>query len=372
MEVIIGEYAEAKVFSNDMDEYARAQVKMICDNKVSEGSKIRIMPDVHPGKIGPIGLTMTIKDKVIPGLLGIDIGCGVSMVNLNTKKIEFEKLDTIIRDYIPAGFKIRNSPHNLADNFNPLHLHCIDHINVDKAMASLGTLGGGNHFIEIDSSVTDNLSLVVHSGSRHLGVEVAKYYMDEGAKELKKKGIDIPYEMTYLEGDLFNQYIEDIKIIQDYAKLNREIIIREITKRMKIKSFSFILSIAHNYIEDTGEEMILRKGAISAKFAELVVIPINMRDGVIVGKGLGNSDWNCSAPHGSGRLYSREDTKNKYTVSAFKKDMRGIYSSCINSSTLDESPFAYRKSDIILDSIKPTVGTIGINRPVYSYKAGGK
>ena len=367
MEIIKGKFAEAKVFTDDMEDYARAQLKMICDNPVSEGSMIRVMPDVHPGKVGTIGLTMTVGEKIIPHLLGIDIGCGMTCAVIKEKRIEFQKLDKVIRECIPSGFQIRKKAHRLADEFLPKRLRCHKHIHQNKAMLSLGTLGGGNHFIEVDQDEDGKLYIIVHSGSRHLGKEVTDYYVDTGAKALKEKGMDVPYPMTWLEGGLMEDYIADVSIVQEYAQLNRDIILAEILKGMKLKETERFSSV-HNYID----ARILRKGAISAREGERVIIPVNMRDGVILGTGKGNPDWNESAPHGSGRSMRRDEVKNHYTVSAFKNEMKGIHCSCIGADTLDEAPFAYRPIDMLLENIKETVEVTHILRPIYNFKAGGK
>ncbi len=371
METIKGRFAEAKVFADDLEQYARAQLTMICDNEVSKGSKIRVMPDVHPGNVGTIGLTMTIGDRVIPNLLGIDIGCGVSIVKLKEKKLEFKKLDSVIRERVPSGSNIRNKSHGLAEDFEYDRLRCSSKISLKKATLSLGSLGGGNHFIEVDRDSNGCLYLAVHSGSRHLGKKVTEYYVAAGAKLIKEKGFDIPYEMTYLDGKLMEQYIEDVRVVQDYAELNRRIILLEILKGMKAKDIDWI-SLPHNYIEEYKNTRVLRKGAISAKNGETVAIPINMRDGFLIGEGLGNEDWNNSAPHGSGRLYRRDEVKNHYTVSSFKADMKGIHCSCISADTLDEAPFAYRNAEKIMEEMQNTVKVKDIIRPVYNYKAGAR
>ncbi len=368
MKTVKGIYAEAKIFTDDVEEYAEAQVKMICDNEIADGSTIRMMPDIHPGKAAPIGLSMTVTDKVIPQLLGVDIGCGMTCVKLNKSSVEFQKLDRVIRENIPSGFSIRKEPHHMAGEFPYDGLHCIRHINRQKAERSLGTLGGGNHFIELDKGKDDSLYLVVHTGSRHLGEEVADYYTKLAGTCLKEQGKEIPYYMSYLEGDHKDAYLEDVKLLQQYAEQNRQIIVREILKGMKWKPAEQF-SVAHNYLDDEG---ILRKGAISARSGEKVVIPANMRDGVILGIGKGNTEWNYSAPHGSGRRFKREDVKNQYTVSEFKKEMKGIYSSCVGADTLDEAPFAYRPMEEIAGQIKDTVEITEILKPVYNFKAGNK
>lgn len=373
---IKGIFTEAHIMCKEelegsqIDQYALAQVQMICDNKTSEGSAIRVMPDVHPGKVGPIGLTMTIRERILPSLVGIDIGCGMLAVKIGKIRNDYQKLDTVIRDNVPAGFKIRDKAHKKAPEFVFERLRCYKHIRSDKALLSIGTLGGGNHFIELDQDENKETYMIIHTGSRHLGKEVAEYYMAAGQKELKEKGItDVPYEMTYLSGTLMDDYLNDIAIVQEYAELNRRVIASEIIKGMKWKEKETV-SCIHNYVDFSGVTPILRKGAISAKEDENVIIPINMRDGVILGKGKGNAEWNNSAPHGSGRIASRDVTLNSHTVSEFKESMKGIYSSCINKDTLDEAPFAYRDIDYIKEAIKDTVDITKLLKPVYNYKGG--
>lgn len=381
MKTINGVYTSAHIFttSNEataIDDYAVHQLQLLCDNETAKDSIIRVMPDVHPGKVGTIGLTMTIGSKLMINLTGIDIGCGITIANIKGKKIEFQKLDTVIRENIPSGFAIRNKVHRFASEFDFSRLHCHKHIREDKALLSLGTLGGGNHFIEADKDDDSNLYIVIHSGSRHLGKEVTEYYLTTGQKELKEKGIDIPYELTYLEGTTLENYLHDVQIIQEFASLNRKIILDELVKGMKWKVIDSYQCI-HNYIDASDDTIsvfhapILRKGAISAKVGEKVIIPINMKDGIILGTGLGNKNWNCSAPHGSGRLMKREDIKASHTVSEYKSAMKGIYSSCIGKDTLDEAPFAYRPIDDITEAIKDTVTIDKIIKPIYNYKAGG-
>ena len=368
MKTVKGIYAEAKIFTEDVETYAEAQVKMICDNEVARGSKICVMPDIHPGKVGPIGLAMTVTDKVIPQLLGVDIGCGMTCVKLNKDNAEFQKLDRVIRENVPLGFAIRKAPHYLAEEFSYEGLHCIRHISREKARRSLGTLGGGNHFIELDRGEDGCMYLVVHTGSRHLGEEVAEYYTKLANSRLKEQGRDIPYYMSYLEGDNKEAYMEDVQMIQQYAEWNRQIIVREILKGMKWKAEE-LFSVAHNYIDALG---MLHKGSISAGSGERVIIPVNMKEGIIMGIGKGNQEWNNSAPHGSGRRLKREEVKSHYTVSEFKKEMKGVYSSCVGAETLDEAPFAYRSLTELADRIGDTVEITEILRPVYNFKAGSK
>lgn len=382
METINGAFTSAQIFTTNnnttaIDQYARSQLQMICDMEASKNCRIRVMPDVHPGKVGTIGLTMTIGDKIIPNLIGIDIGCGMTLAQIKAKKIEYQKLDTVIRDCVPSGFSIRTKAHRFADDFDFSELKCANHIRTDKAILSLGSLGSGNHFIEADKDDEGNLFIVIHSGSRHLGKEVTEYYLNEGQKILKAKGLTVPYEITWLEKQLMDDYLHDLQIVQQFASLNREIILDEIVKGMKWKITDSYECI-HNYIDASDDTIhtfgvsMLRKGAISAKKNEKVIIPINMRDGIILGTGLGNTDWNCSAPHGSGRIMKREDVKNHFTVSSFKSEMKGIYSSCIGRDTLDEAPFAYRAIEEIADVIGDTVTIDKIIKPVYNFKAGGE
>ena len=369
MDTIKGNYAEAVVYASGIEDYAKAQIKMICDNDISIGSKIRIMPDCHPGKVGPIGLTMTVTNKVIPQLMGIDIGCGMLVAKIKAKNIEFRKLDNVIRENVPAGFAIRKAPHSKADHSVISDLRCLRAVNSDKAFRSLGTLGGGNHFIEVDKG-EDGYYIIIHTGSRHLGVDVADYYTENARRRLVNMGRDVTYEMAYVEGALMDDYLHDAAIATAYASLNREIILHEILKGMKWKEEERYESI-HNYITTLPDgSNILRKGAASALECEPVLIPVNMRDGVIIGTGKGNPEWNYSAPHGSGRKIKRTEVQNGYTVSAFKKDMKGIYSTSVCAETLDEAPVAYRRIDEIMPVIKDTVEVIEVLKPVYNFKAG--
>lgn len=368
MEIIKGIYADAKIFTDDAEEYAKAQVKMICDHEAAKGSTIRLMPDIHPGKVGPIGLSMTVTDKVIPQLLGADIGCGMTCVKLNKDHAEFQKLDKVIRERIPSGFAIRKEAHDMAKEFSYEGLCCSRHINKEKAKRSLGTLGGGNHFIEIDQGADGSMYLVVHTGSRHLGEEVAEYYTKLANRCLNEQDREIPYYMSYLETGNLEAYLEDVQALLQYAEWNRQMIIREILKGMKWKALDQF-SAAHNYVDDFG---VLHKGSVSARKGERVIIPANMKEGIILGIGKGNAEWNHSAPHGSGRRMKREDVKNQHTVSEFKKEMKGIYSSSVGAETLDEAPFAYRSITEIAEKLKDTVEITELCRPVYNFKAGNK
>ena len=370
MKTVNGVYTSAKIFTDTIEDYAMAQIQQLCDNESLKGCTVRIMPDVHPGKVGTIGFTMTVGERILPNLVGIDIGCGITIAKLKQKKVEFQQLDKVIRENIPSGFEVRKKSHSYSDKFDFSALRCGNAIYQKKAALSIGTLGGGNHFIELDKDEDGNLYLVVHTGSRHLGKEVTEYYLDKGQKELKAKGIEIPYELTYLEGRLKEDYLHDLRVVQQFASLNRDAIVDELCKGMKWKMLEKH-SIIHNYVDFRRARPILRKGAISAEEGEVVVIPINMRDGIILGTGLGNEDWNYSAPHGSGRILKRTEIKENYTVSQFKAEMKGIYCSCIGKDTLDEAPFAYRGLKDIECAIQDTVRIDKVICPIYNFKAGG-
>ena len=373
MRVLNGKYTSAKIFTDTIEEYALAQIQMLIDNPVFQGSRIRIMPDVHPGKVGTIGFTATVTERILPSVVGNDIGCGMTAARLKHSKTEFQKLDVVIRETVPSGTSLRKRPHPFGADFDLAGLLCAEHINADRTARSLGTLGGGNHFIELDQDENGELYVVIHSGSRHLGSAVMEYYLTTGQQYLKKQGIDVPYELVYLEGSLLADYIHDVEVVQKFAKLNREAILDELAKGMQWKLLE-AYSCTHNYIDTdvpaSVGKAVIRKGAISAKADEPVIIPINMRDGVILGTGLGNEDWNYSAPHGAGRVMKRQDVKANYTVSQYKKEMKGIYTSCIGKGTLDEAPFAYRSIGQIADAISETVRIDKILKPVYNFKAG--
>lgn len=369
MKVVNGVYTSAKIFTDTIEDYALAQIQMLCDQEAFSGCRVRVMPDVHPGKVGTIGFTSTVGDRILPNVVGIDIGCGMLAAKLKQKKIDGRKMDTVIRNHIPSGFQIRKKVHRFIEEICFSDLRCCKHINPEKAGLSLGTLGGGNHFIEADRDEEGFLYIVVHSGSRHLGKEVTEYYLKEGQKYMKKAGIQTPYELTYLEGSLMEDYIHDLQIVQEFAERNREAILDELVKGMKWKVEETIFSL-HNYIEDGGDGRILRKGAISAREGERLIIPINMKDGILLGTGIGNADWNYSAPHGAGRILKREDVRQRFTVSRFKAEMKGIYCSCMDKDTLDEAPFAYRGIQEITEQVADTMEIQKILKPVYCFKAG--
>lgn len=375
---IKGKYTTTKIFTTHnaetaIDKYAVAQIQALCDNPVNAGCKVVVMPDVHPGVVGTIGYTQTVQQAILPNVVGIDIGCGMTLAKIRGRVKEFQKLDAVIREQIPVGFCIREHAHRMADGIDLERLHCADHIQMDKAYRSVGTLGGGNHFVELDQDKEGNTYLVIHSGSRHLGKEVTEYYIAEGEKQLKEKGLDIPHEMTYLEGELMQAYLEDLQAVQHFAEVNRQAMLTEIVRGMKWKVLDSY-SCIHNYVEAAEQTYtgtpIIRKGAISAKTGEKVIIPINMQAGIILGIGRGNDDWNQSAPHGAGRIYKRSEVKQKFTVSQYKKAMQGIYSTCINEDTLDEAPFAYRNLEDIAKVLEQTVEIEKIICPIYNFKAG--
>ena len=394
-----GKYNTAKVYATIIDDVSSRQIIELCSQKFAEGEKIRIMPDVHAGAGCTIGTTMTVSDKIVPNLVGVDIGCGMETVRLKETHIELQKLDKLIYAKIPSGFNIRSKPHRYAEKIDLAKLRCFVHINADRAEKSLGTLGGGNHFIEADKGSDGSIYIVIHSGSRHLGLETAKYYQNEGyrqlnrssqkeineliaemkaqgrekqiQKELKKlenvKRTDIPKHLAYVEGKLFDDYIHDMKIVQEYAMLNRQAMMDEIIKEMGLHVTEQFTTV-HNYIDT--ENMILRKGAVSAQAGEKLLIPINMRDGSLICIGKGNPEWNCSAPHGAGRLMSRSEAKQSFTVSEYKKQMNGIFTTSVNQRTLDECPMAYKDMNAILDNIGETTDVADIIKPIYNFKAG--
>lgn len=395
---ISGKYNTAKVFTNVIEKSAIAQINEICDQPMTEGLDIRIMPDVHAGAGCTIGTTMTVKDKLVPNFVGVDIGCGMETVKLREKHIELEKMDKVIHERIPSGFDIRYEAHRYCNQIDLTELCCYDKIKAERANLSIGTLGGGNHFIEADKGDDGSIYIVIHSGSRHLGVETAAYYqekaffniarnrddvkeliemykamgkekkIEEAIRRLKNTGKDgIPKHLAYCEGELFNQYIHDMKIVQRFALINRQAMMDEIIKGMHLHVVEQFTTI-HNYIDT--DTMILRKGAVSANAGEKLLIPINMRDGSLICTGKGNPEWNYSAPHGAGRLMSRSEAKQSFTVSELKNQMDGIYTTSVNAATLDECPMAYKSMEDIIDNIGDTVEINEVIKPIYNFKAG--
>jgi RNA-splicing ligase RtcB len=290
-------------------------------------------------------------------------------VLLKDKRLELNQLDKAIQQYIPAGFSIRSSAHHFNDEIDLSALRCSKHVDLNRAALSIGTLGGGNHFIEVDKDDDGQLYLVVHTGSRNLGKQVCDYYQNAAADSLDRRGKGADRVLAYLEGALFDDYLHDMAIVQRYAELNRKAIVREIEKRVKLK-ITEQFSTIHNYIDLDAK--ILRKGAISAREGERVLIPMNMRDGSLICVGKGNADWNYSAPHGAGRLMSRTAAKESFTLSQYEKVMKGIVSSTVSRSTLDEAPFAYKPMDEIIANIGDTVDIVKAIKPIYNFKADGQ
>ena len=397
---IHGEFNKALCYAVTVEDAALEQIKAVCDRPEFADNKLRIMPDAHSGKGCTIGTTMTLTDKVVPGMVGVDIGCGMETVKLKETEIDFEKLDRVIRNCIPCGREIRETPHRLAEEIKLEELRCASRIGLPRAYRSIGSLGGGNHFIEIDKNGKGEMYLVVHSGSRHLGTEVADYYQNVGYKtlcgnakdqikakieEMKAQGmtkeiydtikelkantktkLDIPKHLAYVEGELFDDYIHDMKITQRFAALNRQAMTEVILSELGLHEVERFTTI-HNYIDTS--EMILRKGAVSAKAGEKLLIPINMRDGSLVCIGKGNEDWNCSAPHGAGRLMSRSAAMARLNVEEYAEQMKDIFTTCVGRQTLDEAPMAYKNMDEIIGAITPTAEIVEIIKPVYNFKA---
>ena len=364
---IKGTYGEAKVFTAELDNSASGQIKALCEQPFITGSKIRIMPDVHAGKGCTIGTTMTIGDFVVPNLVGVDIGCGMLTVRLEEKRLNLPELDSFIHQNIPYGRDVRERTHRSHGRINLEDLRCYNKVDTRRAKESLGTLGGGNHFIEVDKDDDGTLYLVIHTGSRNLGLRVAELYQKKAYTAVGgRKQTEIPYELAYLTGEEKDDYLYDMAFMQRFAELNRRIIKEVILDGLKLHEVDSFTTI-HNYIDT--DKMILRKGAVSANVGERLLIPMNMRDGSLICTGLGNEDWNCSAPHGAGRRFSRTEAENSFTVSEFKKQMEGIYTTSVSKDTLDECPMAYKPMDEILGNISDTVRVERIIRPIYNFKA---
>lgn len=408
--ILNGKYNSAQVFTDNIDNETISQIINLCNQEFFKNSKIKIMPDCHSGKGCTIGTTMTIIDKVVPNLVGVDLGCGVAGIKVDDN-LDLKKLDEVIRKYIPHGFSIHTkSREKLLNEVFGINLNDIKcNIKLDRAFLSVGTLGGGNHFIEVDKNKNNEMYLIVHTGSRNLGKQIAEYYqkkaieycskkytkdlpsdiileltkqgrqnlIEQTLKEYREKNKKPSDDLCYLEGELMNDYIHDMDIAQKYAVANRVIILTDILYHYhnETKNFSTYckeiknktIECIHNYIDI--EDKILRKGAISAKDEELVLIPINMRDGVIVGKGKGNPNWNYSAPHGAGRILSRSKAKEHISIEEFESSMEGIFTTCIGLSTIDEAPQAYKPIEDILNYIDETIDIIDIIKPIYNFKS---
>ena len=411
--VVKGKYSKASVFASIVEKEALSQIKEICNQPFSKDSNIAIMPDVHSGKGCTIGFTMTLKDKVCPNLVGVDIGCGMMVVELGNIEIDFKKLDDVIRTYIPSGRdcrstenieELRNSPEYKESIFEPLETILSSlRANISKPyeLIRIGTLGSGNHFIEIDEDSEGNKYLVIHTGSRHLGVEVCNYYMEKANEscvgslhqrdlkiremiaKFKEEGrqreieaeknrilstfkISESNDLAYVEGDNYQNYIEDMKLSQKYASLNRELIASLICSHMGWKAIKTWTTM-HNYIDL--DKNILRKGAISLDKGEKALIPLSMKEGALIVIGKGNPNYNYSGPHGAGRLMSRAMARKAISLEDFEKSMEGIYTTCVNKDTIDESPFAYKRKEDILPMLEDTAEIIKQIKPLYNFKA---
>lgn len=400
MKTIKGKFNTAKCFANIIEQEAIEQIKTLCDQEFTSGSKIRIMPDVHAGAGCTIGTTMTIIDKVVPNVVGVDIGCGMYTVCLGKIDIDFKRVDEACH-FIPSGMNVWESRD---ERFDLTVLKCYRELkNTKRLERSLGTLGGGNHFIEIDMDKNGTKYLVIHSGSRNLGKQVAEYYqnlaidLNKGVekyfkerdyiiksykeqgrrdeiestlkaiqKKYNNKATSIPEELCYVYGEYFEDYLHDVELCQQFAKRSRERMAEIILDRTGMKNYGAFHTI-HNYIDV--EEKILRKGSISAKKGEKVLIPINMRDGSVLAVGKGNPNWNYSAPHGAGRLMSRTKARATLSLKEYKKQMKGIYTTCVNQDTLDEAPMVYKSLEDIIDVIKSSVNIIEILKPIFNFKA---
>ena len=398
MKTIQGKFSSAVIFTDVVDETSLAQVQLLCDQPFTEGAHIRMMPDIHAGAGCTIGTTMTIQDKIVPNLVGVDIGCGMYALELEQTQIDYAKLDETIRTHVPFGREIRPEKHEFAKEIELTDLRCYRMVNDRRAIRSIGTLGGGNHFIEIDRDERGKLWLVIHSGSRYLGLQVANTYqelawqalnhtsirylremidemkangqrqrIEKTIKKLRKQVItDIPKDLAYLENEDLEDYLHDMEIVQKYAVLNRQAMADVIVREMKLDVADAFTTI-HNYIDIPNR--ILRKGAVSAKSGETLLIPVNMRDGSLICRGKGNDEWNQSAPHGAGRLLSRTQAKQTFTVEEFEKTMDGIFTTSVCADTIDECPMVYKRMEDIVDNIAPTVDVLQVIKPEYNFKA---
>ena len=395
---IKGNVNTALCYAKVVEDEAIAQIKRMCDYEFTEGSKIRIMPDVHAGKGCTIGTTMTIVDKAVPNIVGVDIGCGMYTVNLGKVDIDFAALDEAAH-FVPSGMHIWEGRQ---ERFDLQELYCYRSLKNTKWLErSLGTLGGGNHFIEVDQAADGTKYLVIHTGSRNLGKQVAEIYQqlaidlnkgketyfqqrDEIIRTYKEQGrkseiqaalkaiawemrqATMPEDLCFLYGKYFEDYLHDVEICQRFAKRNREKIAEVLLERTGMTGGKAFHTI-HNYIDT--DEMILRKGAIAAHKGEKVLIPINMKDGSVLAVGKGNPEWNFSAPHGAGRLMSRSKAKQTLSMDEYKTMMEGVYTTSVNEATLDEAPMAYKSLDDIIDVIKESVDVIDVMKPIYNFKA---
>lgn len=403
MKKITGRYATAIVYTDIIEETATEQIRQLCDQSFVEGCSIRIMPDVHAGTGCVIGFTADLGERVIPSIVGVDIGCGMLTVELGKELVDYAKLDQVVRQFIPAGSEVHETPAAEFPRLKDLLIYNKLR-NLPWIENSLGTLGGGNHFIEVDVDDEGTHYLVIHTGSRNLGKQVADYYQELAydilygkiQEEEQRRALiaeykaagrtaeleqaltnlrveienQIPKNLCYLTGDARTAYLHDMNICQEYAVMNRRIIADRILTNLLGRSLDTFhcFQTIHNYIDH--ESNIIRKGAVSAKKGEQLLIPINMRDGSLLCIGKGNTEWNCSAPHGAGRLFSRGAARHNFTVEAYAKEMNGIYTTSVSEDTLDECPMAYKPMESIVSNVAPTVEIVKVIRPVYNFKAG--
>ena len=397
---IKGKVNTAICYAKIIEDEAINQIRRMCDYDMTAGSKIRIMPDVHAGKGCTIGTTMTIVDKAVPNVVGVDIGCGMYTVNLGKGEIDFEKLDEACH-FIPSGMNVWEGRQ---ERFDLTKLQCYRNLKDTRRLErSLGTLGGGNHFIEVDEAEDGIKYLIIHSGSRNLGKQVAELYQklavdlnrgygeyfekrDEIIRTYKEQGRrkeiqgalkelhfqvyesqpSMPDDLCYLSGKYLEDYLHDVVVCQSFARRSREKMTEIILERTGMTGADGFHTI-HNYIDT--DEMILRKGAIAAHKGEKVLIPINMRDGSVLAVGKGNPEWNYSAPHGAGRIMSRTKAKNELSLDQYKEEMAGVYTTSVNENTLDEAPMAYKSLEDIIDVIRESVDVIDVMKPIYNFKA---
>ena len=366
-----GKYAGCKIFTDEVEETAISQVYNMLNSIVFDGCNIRIMPDIHAGAGTVIGFTSTITDKIIPNVIGVDIGCGVDAWKLANREIDFQMLDDFIRNNIPYGYNVHDTVLDFDAFLDDEHKYFKDEVEIicastkqkyHRVLKSLGSLGGGNHFIEIDKDQNGDYWLLIHSGSRNFGLQIATYYQKIAVANMGKCN-----RLEYLEDNYAEEYLRDMKVAQFYADLNRKLMGHLILNDYLEMPTTEYVSSVHNYI--SFDDHIIRKGAISAHKDEKVVIPWNMKDGAIIGTGLGNEDWNCSAPHGAGRTMSRSKAKKEIKLEDFEQCMSNVWSSCISSGTLDEAPQAYKSYKKIQDALSETVRIDYQLKPVYNFKA---
>lgn len=397
-----GKYNSAIVMTDQIEEECVGQLVTLCSQEIFKDSQIRIMPDCHAGKGCVVGFTASIKDRIIPNLVGVDISCSISTYKLDVKEVDFEQLDNVIRKYVPSGMSIRSTVSKLVSDNLKAKIEKVcqeigDENGYNRHLKSIGTLGGGNHFLELNKDKDGYLWLSVHCGSRNFGKKICDFHQDKAIKVYQdridakrvfalsqippkerqdwiKNHIDsdkLPPELRYLDGEDLDLYVEHMKVAEEFATVNHQVIVHEICSHMDWNVVDSIFT-HHNYIEFLGNrEMIIRKGAISAKKGERVIIPLNMKDGSIVGIGKGNEEWNQSAPHGAGRVLSRGKAKSVLSVEEFQDKMKDVWSSCVSESTLDEFPMAYKDMNVIIDAIGETVDIVDRIIPIYNFKAQG-